>query len=74
LQHVLPKGFRRSRDYGFLHSNSKKLIRLLQLVLHVTPPIIEQAQRARITCPHCGAPMVIVATRIMPRHGAVASP
>jgi len=74
LQHVLPKGFRRSRDYGFLHGNSKKLIRLLQLVLHVTPPSIERTQRGRITCPHCGAPMVIVATRIMPRHGAVASP
>ena len=23
LQHVLPKGFRRTRNYGFLHSNSK---------------------------------------------------
>ena len=29
LQHVLPKGFRRARDYGFLHSNSKPLIQLL---------------------------------------------
>ena len=26
LQHVLPKGFRRSRDYGFLHSNCKAMI------------------------------------------------
>ena len=74
LQHVLPKGFRRSRDYGFLHGNSKKLIRLLQLVLHVTPPVIQRAERARIICPHCGALMVIVAARIMPRHGLVASP
>jgi len=24
LQHVLPKGFRRIRDYGFLHGNAKK--------------------------------------------------
>ena len=23
LQHVLPKGFRRARDYGFLHGNAK---------------------------------------------------
>ncbi|MBK8639150.1 MAG: transposase [Chromatiaceae bacterium] len=26
LQHVLPIGFRRSRDYGFLHANGKRLI------------------------------------------------
>jgi len=25
MQHVLPKGFRRVRDYGFLHSNAKKI-------------------------------------------------
>ena len=24
MQHVLPKGFRRVRDYGFVHSNAKK--------------------------------------------------
>ncbi|MBN2524781.1 MAG: transposase [Deltaproteobacteria bacterium] len=24
LQHVLPKGFRRTRDYGFLHGNAQK--------------------------------------------------
>ena len=29
LQHVLPKGFRRARNFGFLHPNSKRLIRLL---------------------------------------------
>ncbi len=26
LQHVLPKGFRRARNFGFLHPNSKRLI------------------------------------------------
>ncbi len=30
LQHVLPKGFRRARNFGFLHPNSKRLIALLQ--------------------------------------------
>ncbi len=29
LQHILPKGFRRARNYGFLHPNSKQLIRVL---------------------------------------------
>ncbi|MCP5039147.1 MAG: transposase, partial [Rhodobacteraceae bacterium] len=28
LQHVLPKGFRRARNFGFLHPNSKRLIGL----------------------------------------------
>jgi len=35
MQHVLPKGFRRVRDYGFLHGNAKKLLFLVQLILHV---------------------------------------
>jgi len=26
LQHTLPKGFRRARDYGFLHGNAKRLL------------------------------------------------
>ena len=26
LQHVLPKGFRRTRNFGFLHSNSKRVL------------------------------------------------
>jgi len=35
LQHVLPRGFRRVRDYGFLHANAKKLLALVQLILFV---------------------------------------
>ena len=35
LQHVLPKGLRRSRNFGFLHHpNSVGAIRLLQLLRH----------------------------------------
>ena len=30
LQHTLPKGFRRSRDYGFLHGNAKRLLKIVQ--------------------------------------------
>ena len=37
LQHVLPKGFRRARNFGFLHPNSKRLIALLQVVLKFAP-------------------------------------
>jgi hypothetical protein len=37
LQHVLPKGLRRARNFGFLHPNSKRLLQLLQLLLKLTP-------------------------------------
>ncbi len=35
LQHVLPKGFRRSRDYGFLHGNAKGMLAIVQWILKV---------------------------------------
>ncbi len=37
LQHVLPKGFRRARNFGFLHPNCKRLIALLHLLLRFDP-------------------------------------
>jgi hypothetical protein len=37
LQHILPRGFRKVRSYGFLHPCSKKLIKFLQMVLRVNP-------------------------------------
>ncbi|MDL1965011.1 MAG: transposase [Deltaproteobacteria bacterium] len=45
LQHVLPKGFRRVRDYGFLHGNAKKLLSLVQLILHVVIEVIKERGR-----------------------------
>jgi len=33
LRHVLPRGFRRVRDYGFLHANAKALLKLVPLIL-----------------------------------------
>ena len=67
MLHVLPKGFRRTRCYGFLHPCSKKLIRFLQVVLRVNPLstfIKKIKERVKITCPVCGAPMKIIQTRI----------
>ena len=67
MLHVLPKGFRRTRCYGFLHPCSKKLIRFLQMVLRVNPLstfIKKIKERAKITCPACGAAMEIILTRI----------
>jgi hypothetical protein len=73
LQHVLPKGFRRARNYGFLHPNSKRLIALLRLL--VFKPCAKaptesapstQAERPKLLCRCCGAVMVIVRRRILP--------
>lgn len=65
LQHVLPKGFRRARNFGFLHPNCKRLIALLHVLLKFVPvqaAIIKE--RAPILCACCGAVMVIVQTRL----------
>ena len=67
MLHVLPKGFRRTRCYGFLHPCSKKLIRFLQVVLRVNPFTLfarKLKERPAITCPACGAAMKIVRTMI----------
>ena len=66
LQHVLPKGFRRARNFGLLHPNCKRLIALLQVLLRFVP--IRAADwvkpRPRFLCTCCGAVMKIVRTRI----------
>jgi hypothetical protein len=36
MQHVLPKGSRRARNYSFLHGNAKATLKRLQLQLKVT--------------------------------------
>lgn len=68
LQHVLPRGFRRARNYGFLHPNSKSLIKLLQLLLHFDPAqwLPKTKLRADVRCECCGGVMMIVQTRIKP--------
>ena len=48
LQHVLPKGFRRSRNFGLLHPNCKHRQRLALLRLR-------RRQAATVRCP-AGAP------------------
>ena len=68
LLHVLPKGFRRARNFGFLHPNSKRLIAVLQYRLGFDPKraLAWVKQRPRLACPCCGAAMKIVRTRIFP--------
>jgi len=68
LQHVLPKGFRRARNFGFLHSNCKRLIALIQYLFGFDPnrALALIKKRSQPTCSCCGAAMEIVRTRIMP--------
>jgi hypothetical protein len=60
LQHVLAKGFRRVRDYGFLHSNAKQKLRLVQQVLQAIVETVSCRPRPVFQCPRCQAPMTIV--------------
>lgn len=79
LQHALPKGFRRSRNFGLLHPNCKHRQRLTLLrmrlrpsatvpgpagVLASMPPAL--SERPKLQCRCCGGAMVIVRRRIAP--------
>jgi len=66
FQHALPKGFRRVRDYGFLHGNAVKTRQLIQLILNVRLPQPEPKPRPMFICPHCQCAMSIVAF-LLPR-------
>lgn len=75
LQHVLPKGFQRARNFGFLHHNSRRTLRLLQ-VLHLRPSAQSAAPPTATTSPTspprpvwrcaCGGAMVILKRRLRP--------
>ena len=66
MQHILPKGFRKVRSYGFLHPCSKKLIQLLQIILKFNPVKMYKKIREKsgIICKCCGARMAILHTMI----------
>jgi hypothetical protein len=71
LQHVLPKGFRRARSYGFLHPNARRMAALLRLLVFKTPPQRpEPEQRPQMRCLCCGAAMRIVLLRTPARPAA----
>jgi len=61
FQHVLPKRFRRVRDYGFLHGNAKKTLQVIQTLLNVLLPKLTKTPRPVIMCKQCGNPMAVVA-------------
>lgn len=63
MRHVLPRKFRRVRDYGFLHGNAKKALFLVQLVLHQKIKVMKPRPRPIFKCPHCKSPMAVVRYR-----------
>lgn len=62
MTHVLPPGLRRSRDYGFLHGNAKRILKLVQLILRVlmAPP---PSRAAPASCPVCQRPLIVTVIR-----------
>jgi len=64
LSHLLPRGFRRSRNYGLTHHRRKILLHRVQLMLHVVIPPAQPKVRRPVLCWRCGQPMRI---RVVPR-------
>jgi len=64
LQHVLPKGFRRARNYGFLHGNAKATLKRLQLLLKVWLPPTPARQKKGVYCLQCQGEMQLYLLRI----------
>ncbi len=58
LKHVLPRGLRRVRDYGFLHGNAKKTLQRIQKILHVKPKKTSKPEK-KMVCFECKAEVSI---------------
>lgn len=56
LQHVLPKGFRRVRDFGFLHGNAKRTLKRIQLYLKIKLSIPKPKEKRQFPCERCQRP------------------
>lgn len=69
LRHVLPRRFRRVRDFGLLHANATRLIQLLQLTLQMRVARPDPLpQRPAVLCERCGDVMRILARMVEPSH------
>ena len=64
LQHVLPKGFRRARNYGFMHGNAKATLKRLQLILKVILKVAPVRDKKVVYCPQCQGEMDLYLLRI----------
>lgn len=62
IDNVLPAGYRRVREYGFLHANARRLRALLQIVLQLRPSPAAPRPAPKSNCPHCGSALRVIAT------------
>lgn len=63
LQHVLPKGFKKVRHFGYLSARNRQLLALLQYRFGTVEfePTDQLQPEAKIPqCPVCGKPMVMI--------------
>ena len=59
-QHVLPKGFRRNRDYGYLNGNAKQTLAGMQRALGIVIANLRDIVRPPYRCHGCGGELRIV--------------
>ena len=60
LVHVLPSGYRRLRDFGFLHGDAKRTRALVQIALRVQIPPLPPRTAAVLRCRTCLSELVAV--------------
>ena len=64
LQHVLPKGFRRVRDYGYLHGNARSALMVIQRALGLwVTPLPKPRVRSPFRCSRCKQVLSIIGFR-----------
>ena len=59
IQHTLPGGFRRVRDFGLLHGNNRRFLTFIQLLLRAKPIRTDQPTRPAFECKECNISMII---------------
>jgi hypothetical protein len=73
LQHVLPTGFMKVRHFGFMNATCRITTDTIrQMITAYTGATLEQPRRttttpAQVTCPNCGAPLLVL-RRVWPFH------
>lgn len=59
MQHVLPRGFKRVRDFGFLHPNANKKLLRAQALLNMKVKPFMRVKNQPI-CGHCKQPAAVI--------------
>jgi Putative transposase/Transposase zinc-binding domain len=76
LHHVLPAGFMKVRHFGFMNANCRiKTDTIRQMITSQTgaalePPRCIATTPAQVTCPNCGAPLIVL-SRVWSFHMAI---